>query len=168
MKNLNLHILFISVILLNFSPNLLSAQSATPSPSPSPTPASTPITTINGLGISGHEDRKHRSPVIVAGATLNGENIKILVDAYQRHPDLQLFPMQFDIFFNGRLYSSQLRSIEQPTPIGVDISTTMFPLPLNFSIVAKTLVPQGDYYTSILYATLNADGTTTVAGRIVP
>jgi hypothetical protein len=115
---------------------------------------------ITASGVSGHEDGKHRSPVLTASANVQGNQIQILADAFQRVPDYRDYPIQFDFFINRRLYSSQLRSKEQPGPIGIDVSKDMFQLPLHYAVLAKIITPQGNYFSSIVYGIINADGTT--------
>lgn len=100
-------------------------------------------------GISGYVDAHHRSPMLsfrVENAD-TPKRVKILVDTAIINKQFEEFPVRVDFYVNRELYKSQMRSIELPGPLGIEVPETFATAPFNFSIVATLLHPNRQYIT---------------------
>lgn len=101
-----------------------------------------PLMPATGVeGIAGDIDGRRRSPVLTVGTHMRGDIAIIKADAYLPNDDMAKYPIQFDFFINRRLYSSQIRSPEQPGAVGVELGSDVAALPFNFAVVAKVIHP---------------------------
>jgi hypothetical protein len=108
-------------------------------------------------GISGDSDKKRRGPVLTVGTHHNQTdssgarggkaNTTLLADAYIPNEEYQKYPIRFDFFVNRKLVSSQLRSVELPGPIGLEVTSEMATIPFNYSVVATLLHPNREFTT---------------------
>jgi len=103
------------------------------------------LSAVTTEGVNGDTDKKKRNPVISYQTVYEGSTIKLLVDGFVPNPDFQKYPLQFDFFVNRRLFSSQIRSSQQPGAVGVDIGPDIAVPPFNISITAKVLHPNSLY-----------------------
>lgn len=113
-------------------------------------------------GVSGDGDKGRRGPVLSVSHSVDSNGATILVDAYTPSSEFTKYPIRFDFFVNRSLYASQLRSTEQPGPIGVTVPASVAQVPFNFAIIATVLHPnrlyttvaEGRVFTSNLSTTL--------------
>ncbi|MCO6431696.1 MAG: hypothetical protein J5J00_12630 [Deltaproteobacteria bacterium] len=105
--------------------------------------------TLTSEGISGDLDSKRRSPSLSVTPVVEGERVKLLVDAYVAHVEYQHLPIQFDFFINRHFFTSQIRSKELPGPIGIEIGPQTAALPFNYTVIAKLLHPNREFTTVI-------------------
>jgi hypothetical protein len=104
-------------------------------------------------GIVGDIEKHRRAPVILS-STITGTNVvKILVDSYIPNEELRPYPIQFDFFINRQLFASQVRSIQQPGAIGVDIGSDVAVPPFDYTVIARVLHPSRTF-TSVLTGTV--------------
>ncbi len=165
------------VFLLTSSSSLVFAQEATPtatatpevtvSPEPTATPSSGEVTNATE-GISGYQDAKGRDPVIIVTAKRDAalKKATLLVDAYVSNGEFTQFPIRFDFYINRKLYVSQMRSVELPGPIGIDIGEDIATIPFNYSVVATVLHPNKQFSTILHGAVEESTGSggTTTSG----
>jgi hypothetical protein len=90
-------------------------------------------------GTAGSIDKKHRAPVLTVNPVSEATQVRLLADAYIPNEAYQKFPIQFDFYVNRKLISSQIRSVEQPGPVGLNIGRDIAVPPFNFSVVATLL-----------------------------
>ncbi len=120
-------------------------------------------------GISGDIDKKRRGPVLSVGVHRNQTdssgarggigNTTLLVDAFVPNKEYERYPIRFDFFVNRKLVSSQLRSVELPGPIGVEVTPEMGSIPFNYSVVATLLHPNREFTTILNGAVTSATPT---------
>jgi hypothetical protein len=120
-------------------------------------------------GISGDIDKKRRGPVLSVGVHHNATdssgarggaaNTTLLVDAYIPNKEYERYPIRFDFFVNRKLVSSQLRSVELPGPIGLEVTSEMASIPFNYSVVATLLHPNREFTTILNGAVTSATPT---------
>lgn len=114
-------------------------------------------------GVSGDVDKHHRGPTISISSQTTAGGAQILADAYTKDKQFQKYPIRFDFYVNRRLFSSQIRSAEQPGAIGVDVGSDIASVPFNYAVIATVVHPnrqyvsmaQGTVYSSSLGATLD-------------
>ncbi len=126
-------------------------------------------------GISGDIDKKRRGPVLSVGVHHNQtdssgarggvESTTLLVDAFIPNKEYERYPIRFDFFVNRKLASSQLRSVELPGPIGLEVTSEMATIPFNYSVVATLLHPNREF-TTILNGAVTSTGPTPPATAI--
>ncbi len=106
---------------------------------------------LTSEGIGGYMDSKHRNPVLAISIAqpTDPARVKITADASVPNEELNEYPIRFDFFVNGRLFSSQIRSRALPTPVGVDIGRDIATLPFNYSVVATVIHPNRQYTSMI-------------------
>lgn len=107
---------------------------------------STPITVE---GVVGDADRNRRAPILTVSTVRTDSVVKILADAYVFNTEMAKYPIQFDFFINRRLYSSQIRSVELPGPVGVEIGPEVAQVPFNYVVIAKVIHPNKTYTTAL-------------------
>lgn len=102
---------------------------------------------LTTAGIQGDVDKKDRGPLLSVSTSVDGTTAKIVADAVIPNKDFQKYPIQFDFFVNRKLFSSQIRSIALPGPIGIDVGPDTATLPFNYTVVAKLLHPNREFTT---------------------
>ena len=104
-------------------------------------------------GISGDEDKHSRNPTLsvshqmVQATATEPQRVKILADAFTADSSFSKYPIRFDFFVNRKLFSTQMRSVELPGSVGVDIGTDIATPPFNYSVVATVLHPNRSFTT---------------------
>lgn len=117
-------------------------------------------------GILDHLDKERRGPVLTVSAKRIGDAGQILADAYIPYEDLNKFPIKFDFYVNGELFSSQLRTPELNRAIGVTVPRERAALPFNYQVIATLLTPNRVYPTVIQGAVFETDLTAKVSCSI--
>ncbi|MCI5064688.1 hypothetical protein MRY87_03065 [bacterium] len=102
------------------------------------------------VGVSGRDDKLARSPVVSVRVAPGDTKTTLFVDAYQRNSEYTLYPMQFELYVNRHLISTQYRSRTLPGPIGLDVGTDIATLPFNYTVIAKVIVPNGNPFTTVV------------------
>ncbi len=100
-------------------------------------------------GVAGDMDAHNRSPVLTVSTEINENNVKILADAFQQHPEYRQYPIRFDFYIDRKLFSTQLRSPELPGAVGVDIGPDIAVPPFNYAVVAEVVHPNRNF-TSVI------------------
>lgn len=108
-------------------------------------------------GILDHMDKERRGPVLTVGAKRIGDSGQILADAYIPYKELNRFPIRFEFYVNGELYSSQLRSPELNRAVGITVPREKASIPFNYQVVATLLTPNRVYTTVIQGAVFESD-----------
>jgi len=121
----------------------------------------TSTTVLTTEGVVGDIDKHRRGPQLSVSTEVGENVVQILADASMPNSQFAKYPLQFDFFINRRLFSSQVRSIELPGPIGVDVGSDIATPPFNYTVVAKVLHPNSVYTTVIQGAVYANDYTTT-------
>jgi hypothetical protein len=106
-----------------------------------------------GEGIVGDIEKHRRAPVILSSTVSGTDVVKILVDSYVPNEEMRPYPIQFDFFINRQLFASQIRSVQQPGAIGVDIGTDVAVPPFDYTVIARVLHPSRTF-TSVLTGTV--------------
>jgi hypothetical protein len=110
----------------------------------SPTPITTgSVLSAEGIGI--HVDRDRRAPVITLTTPKRDKGYSLLIDAYLPNKEYAKFPIQFQIFVNGQMVATQVRSPELPRAIGFDVTPDIAEAPFNYTIVATVLYPNRSF-----------------------
>jgi hypothetical protein len=113
-------------------------------------------------GVVGDMDKKSRSPRVTVTTISSETGVKLLVDAEERSDEFKKYPIQFDFYVNRQFFTSQIRSVELPGAIGVDIGPDVATTPFNFTVVAKVLHPNRVYTTVFTGAAFNRNLTRTL------
>lgn len=142
-----LHSSFLALLALPFG---VFAQEADASATPTPAPSAAAAAIITAEGISGSVDNKHRNPVISVSSKVSQGSTKILVDVYVPNGHYKEYPFRIDYFVNRSFLTSQIRSIELPGPLGVDVPDSLAKPPFNYTIIATLLHPNRQF-TSTAY-----------------
>jgi hypothetical protein len=108
-------------------------------------------------GILDHFDKERRGPVLTVSAKRVGDAGQILADAYIPYEDLNKFPIRFDFYVNGELFSSQLRTPELNRAVGITVPRERATLPFNYQVIATLLTPNRVYPTVIQGAIFETD-----------
>lgn len=126
-----------------------------------------PAGVIRAEGVNGQSDVDSRGPVILVEPKVEDGVVKLLVDGYSPHKELNEYPVRYDIFINRRLVSSQLRSQKNPGAIGLDVPPTLATTPFSYAVVA-TILHENRTYTTILEGTADGDlaGTYSCVGTL--
>ncbi|GEM_PF-5665402 len=114
-------------------------------------------------GILDHMDKDRRGPVLTVTASRVGDSGQILADAYIPYEELNRFPIRFEFYVNGELYSSQLRSPELNRAVGITVPRERASLPFNYQVIATLLTPNRVYPTVIQGAVFETDLTAKAA-----
>lgn len=96
-------------------------------------------------GVSGDIDKRHRGPTISISTETTSGGARLLVDAYAKNKQFQKYPVRFDFYVNRRLFSSQIRSAEQPGAIGIDVGADIAPMPFDYAVIASFVHPNTQY-----------------------
>lgn len=105
--------------------------------------------TNTGEGVGNNLDKQRRSPTVSVSTVSQNGNVKILVDAYVADPDYKDHPLQFDFYINRHFLTSQVRSVDLPGPIGIDVNKEIATPPFNYTVIAKVLHPNRVFTTVI-------------------
>lgn len=102
-------------------------------------------------GFSTQKDKKNRSPVLTVSVERDSEtSIRILADAQIPREDAKDHPLRFDFYVNRQLVASQIRSIELPGPVGINVNPDQTPVPFNYAVMVTHIYPNGHSYSSMI------------------
>ena len=92
-------------------------------------------------GISGDTDLKDRSPLLTYTKDVTSTQSKISASATVVNDGYKKYPIRYDFYINGELFSSQVTSTELPLTPTITLDRTDHPLPYNYTIVATLITP---------------------------
>jgi flagellin-like hook-associated protein FlgL len=104
---------------------------------------------LSNQGIAGYQDKYQRNPNLTVGTKVNGGSTQILADTAILDPEYAQFPVRVDFFVNRKLFSSQYRSPGLPGNLGIEVPTSVAPLPFNYAVVATLMHPNRQFTTII-------------------
>ncbi|RIL11643.1 MAG: hypothetical protein DCC75_01930 [Proteobacteria bacterium] len=116
-------------------------------------------------GISGDEDSGDRNPTLSVRTehVADPRHVKILADAYVGNKEFTRYPIKFEFYVNRHLFVTQIRSIELPGAVGVDVGTGVATPPFNYTVVATVLHPNRQYTTVLNGAVFASDLTASLS-----
>jgi len=104
---------------------------------------------LSSQGIAGYQDKYQRNPNLTVSTKVGGSTTQILADTAILDPEYAQFPVRVDFYVNRKLYSSQYRSPGLPGNLGVEVPTSVAPLPFNYAVIATLLHPNRQFTTII-------------------
>ena len=113
--------------------------------------------TLRNEGIAGDIDKHHRGPLLSVQSSVSDEQFSLVTEVSVLNEEFSKYPIKIEFFVNRTLVSTQYRSPELPGALGITLSRTEYPLPVNYSVVATQLHPNRTYTTVIQGAIFGED-----------
>ena len=116
----------------------------TATPTPTATPSALVLVTE---GIAGDIDIHDRDPILTFSADQQSDGVHILADGAIKNDDYKKYPLKFEFYVNGELFTSQIRTPELPRSIGIIVPTSTASIPFSYSIKLTLITPNREFTT---------------------